>query len=265
MARIRTIKPEFWVSEQVVECSTTARLLFIGLWNFCDDAGIHSASPRSLKMEVFPGDDFTADDVQKLVDELIAAGLLVFYEVGGKGYWKVTGWHHQKIEKPTKKHPEPQDSTTSLQSFDNHSATTRRPFYESSTTEGSLMESNGEEIDASASVPPPPAHTDNPKPDNPKTGNPKRGTRLPTDWTLPTEWAEWAVAERPGYPVIAESAKFRDYWVAKTGSAATKLDWAATWRNWVRNSTLPPLRANPAQPSTTQTAPTNHYREYRPT
>jgi len=213
-------------------------------------------------MEVFPGDDFTADDVQKLVDELIAAGLLVFYEVGGKGYWKVTGWHHQKIEKPTKKHPEPQDSTTSLQSFGDHSATTQRVLDHG--REGSLRESKGVEVIktlSSASVPTADLDllADNPKPDNPK-----RGTRLPTDWTLPTEWAEWAVTERPGYPVITEAAKFRDYWVAKTGSAATKLDWAATWRNWVRNSTMP-LRANPAQPSTTQTAPTNPYREYRPT
>ena len=31
MARIRSIKPEFWVSEQVAECSTSARLTFVGL------------------------------------------------------------------------------------------------------------------------------------------------------------------------------------------------------------------------------------------
>jgi len=50
MARIRTIKPEFWVSEQVGECSPNARLLFIGMWNFCDDRGVHPAKPnRSLK------------------------------------------------------------------------------------------------------------------------------------------------------------------------------------------------------------------------
>lgn len=34
MARIRTIKPEFWTSEQVMGCAPLARLLFIGLWNF---------------------------------------------------------------------------------------------------------------------------------------------------------------------------------------------------------------------------------------
>jgi len=34
MARIRTIKPEFWTAEQVMELSRDARLLFIGMWNF---------------------------------------------------------------------------------------------------------------------------------------------------------------------------------------------------------------------------------------
>ena len=41
MARIRSIKPEFWTAEQVMECSPMARLLFIGMWNFCDDGGNH--------------------------------------------------------------------------------------------------------------------------------------------------------------------------------------------------------------------------------
>lgn len=46
MARIRTIKPEFWTAEQVMELSRDARLLFIGMWNFCDDAGVHQRHTR---------------------------------------------------------------------------------------------------------------------------------------------------------------------------------------------------------------------------
>ena len=63
MARIRTIKPEFWTSEQVMECSPLARLLFIGVWNFCDDAGNHPMSAKTLKALVFPGDDITSAKV----------------------------------------------------------------------------------------------------------------------------------------------------------------------------------------------------------
>lgn len=107
MARIRTIKPEFWTSEQIMECSPNARLLFIGLWNFCDDAGIHPASPKTLKAEIFPSDDISASEVEGLVGELIAQGLLEKYEVAGHHYWAVTGWHHQRIDQPTFKHPRP--------------------------------------------------------------------------------------------------------------------------------------------------------------
>ncbi|MBE2258678.1 MAG: hypothetical protein J0L59_08770 [Xanthomonadales bacterium] len=107
MARIRTIKPEFFTSEQLAECSPNARLLFIGMWCFCDDQGIHPASPARLKMEVYPGDDFTRDQVADMADELVRHGLLHEYEVEGEKYWLVTGWKHQKIDKPSKKYPLP--------------------------------------------------------------------------------------------------------------------------------------------------------------
>lgn len=102
MSRIRTIKPDFWTSAQVIECSTNARLLFIGLWNFCDDAGRHSWSPRQIRAQVFPGDDFTTDDVLRMLDELSTNDLIRRYVVDGKEYLYVTGWHHQKIDRPQK-------------------------------------------------------------------------------------------------------------------------------------------------------------------
>src|SRR5690606_28642952 len=107
MARIRSIKPEFWTSEQITECSPNARLLFVGLWTFSDDNGIHPASAKRLKMEVFPSDDLTQSDISSLVDELLSAGLLIHYEVDGHGYWQVTGWHHQRIDQPTFRYPLP--------------------------------------------------------------------------------------------------------------------------------------------------------------
>jgi hypothetical protein len=102
MARIRTIKPEFWTSDQVTECSIQARLLFIGMWNFCDDTGRHAASPKQLKAEVFPS-DLTVQSVSKLVDELLKVGLLVLCETeDGRFFYQVTGWHHQVINRPQK-------------------------------------------------------------------------------------------------------------------------------------------------------------------
>lgn len=104
MSRIRCTKPEFWSSEQVMNLSIQARLCFIGLWNFCDDAGIHSASALTLKAEVFPCDEI---DVAPLMQEMVKQGLVMEYEVNCKSYWHVTGWHHQRIDRPTFKHPLP--------------------------------------------------------------------------------------------------------------------------------------------------------------
>lgn len=106
MARLRTVKSEFWTSVQIMDCSQLARLLFIGLWNFCDDGGNHPASPRTLKAEIFPGDDISSDTVQALVDELIHQSLVIEYESKEKRYWHVTGWfRHQKIDKSTYRYP----------------------------------------------------------------------------------------------------------------------------------------------------------------
>lgn len=100
MPRIRSIKPEFWTSEQVVECSLSARLLFIGLWNFCDDCGRHPNSAKQIKAEVFPADEISLDSIRGWIDELSKNGLLLTYTIDGKDLLQVTGWHHQRIDKP---------------------------------------------------------------------------------------------------------------------------------------------------------------------
>ncbi len=61
-----------------------------------------------------------------------------------------------------------------------------------------------------------------------------RGCRLPADFEPDYDFA---LAEGlPPERVKVEIAKFRDYWNAKAGKDASKRDWQATWRNWVRNS-----------------------------
>lgn len=61
-----------------------------------------------------------------------------------------------------------------------------------------------------------------------------RATRLDPALQLPVDWAEFCKAERPDLNPSTTFDKFRDYWTAKPGKAGTKLDWLATWRNWVR-------------------------------
>lgn len=108
MARIRSIKPEFWTSAQILECSTNARLLFVGLWNFCDDLGRHPLIARQVKAEVFPADDMTERIITAMLDELIQNNLIVQYEHENKRYFYVSGWKHQRIDKPQPaKYPDP--------------------------------------------------------------------------------------------------------------------------------------------------------------
>lgn len=59
-----------------------------------------------------------------------------------------------------------------------------------------------------------------------------RGSRLPADWFPDLE--EQELAAQLGVPVKAELEKFRDYWISQPGQKGVKVDWAATWRNWIR-------------------------------
>lgn len=126
MARIRTIKPEFWSSEQVMESRPLARLLFIGLWNFCDDGGNHPLAPRTIKALVFPGDDITTEAVSELLGELEGSGLTRSYTVDGRLYLHVNGWKHQKIEKRTFKYPKPPQLIVEDEEPDNEDRSTNQ-------------------------------------------------------------------------------------------------------------------------------------------
>lgn len=65
-----------------------------------------------------------------------------------------------------------------------------------------------------------------------------RGSRLPEDW-MPSQTAQQWTMDQPGIQgldVRRELERFRDFWLAKSGANATKRDWDATWRNWVRKA-----------------------------
>jgi uncharacterized protein YdaU (DUF1376 family) len=65
----------------------------------------------------------------------------------------------------------------------------------------------------------------------------KRATRLPDDWRPDREYWEAAALINKSITqewFVATVHKFKDYWIAKSGKDATKADWLATWRNWIR-------------------------------
>ena len=99
MARIRSIKPDFWTDEKIVELSAFARLLFIGLWNFADDDGRMVYSPKKIKMQIFPADTV---DISELIAEIAGQELIAVYSVCKVAYVQIAHFSkHQKIDKRT--------------------------------------------------------------------------------------------------------------------------------------------------------------------
>jgi hypothetical protein len=76
VARIRTIKPEFFTSEDIVSLSPFARLLYIALWCEADREGRFAWKPNTFKMRYLPGDTL---DIDALARELVASGLVKLY------------------------------------------------------------------------------------------------------------------------------------------------------------------------------------------
>jgi len=68
-----------------------------------------------------------------------------------------------------------------------------------------------------------------------EAASPKRGSRLKPDWRPAAELIAFAMREGFTEREADQMAeRFRDYWTAAPGKSGVKLDWAATWRNWVR-------------------------------
>lgn len=104
MARIRSIKPQFWLDQKLATNLTRdQRLFYIGLWNQADDEGRFLANARLLLGAIFPHDRdlderFTEDSLRALA----AFGRIVVYTVDGERYGAISKWsEHQKINRPT--------------------------------------------------------------------------------------------------------------------------------------------------------------------
>jgi hypothetical protein len=85
MARIRSIKPDFWTDSKIVSLPPLARLFYIGLWNFaiCDMGHIKD-DPDALKLQILPTDDV---DGAVVIDQLLKAGRVVRVDVPGDRHY----------------------------------------------------------------------------------------------------------------------------------------------------------------------------------
>ncbi|MCU1640891.1 MAG: hypothetical protein JWN03_1166 [Nocardia sp.] len=101
MARIRTIKPEFWDSPGIETMHPFSRLLFVAMWNWADDCGRGKAEARELMGFAFPRDeDMTLAVFRGYLGEVRRVFGVHFYKVAGRSYYAIPSWdNHQKIDK----------------------------------------------------------------------------------------------------------------------------------------------------------------------
>ena len=132
MARIRTIKPEFFTSEDIVSLSPYARLLYIALWCESDKEGRMAWKPRTFKMRYLPADSV---DIDALCKEIIDAGLVKLY---GEGYAYIPTFNaHQHIN--------PRESASQLPEPPAGSAkTTRKPRVSDASLTGGQRDSDAQ-------------------------------------------------------------------------------------------------------------------------
>lgn len=94
MPRIRSLKYEYFINEDLAHTSSDARLLGLGLTTIADREGRLEDRPLRIKVRLFPYHDV---DIDTLLNELQDAHFLHRYEVNGKRYIRIINFlKHQK-------------------------------------------------------------------------------------------------------------------------------------------------------------------------
>lgn len=149
MARIRTIKPDFWRDESLAIISSEACLLAIGLLNHCDDEGYFNANPKLVESDIFPLRELSKKTTV-LLQELSGIGYLDIFEGDdGKIYGHITNFEkHQVINKKTP------SKIKHLCNLQHHYHTTTEPLPTGKEGKGKEMEVEVEKKATGVACPP---------------------------------------------------------------------------------------------------------------
>jgi hypothetical protein len=97
--RRRVVDSSFWTDSKITSLSFSARLLYIGLWQYADDQGLFKKDLRNIKMELFPDQRFP---LEKCFNELEKAGFFRFGTLDGETVVEIRNFlNHQTINRPT--------------------------------------------------------------------------------------------------------------------------------------------------------------------
>lgn len=204
MARIRTIKPEFFTSDDICALSPRARLLYIGLWCEADREGRLVWAPRGFKRRYLPDDEC---DVDALCRELTDRTLVRLY---GDGLAVIPTF-------ATHQHVNPREAASKLAPPPELHAPSR-----------------------ATDAPPPVSNAQGGREPKERKGRGGEGRLAPgTAHTLPEGWTPgeddigWAGTARPDLTaamIEQETERFRNFQAAQNRTAHS---WGPLWRNWV--------------------------------
>src|SRR3990167_9899654 len=93
MARIRSVKPDFFLDFELSKLEPITRLFFIGLWTQADKSGRMVDEANKLKVQILPWDTV---DAEKLLSDLTPKFITRYKTKSGEKYLQINSWHHQK-------------------------------------------------------------------------------------------------------------------------------------------------------------------------
>ena len=251
MARARNIKPGFFQNDVLGDLSPLARLLFIGMWTIADYKGCLEYRPKKIKAQILPYDDC---DVAKLANNLDKSGFISIYSVQHQQYIKIVNF--EKHQNPHKNERETGSDIPDIDKKDSE-------FKDLENIEINRDKNGTDRADSLLLIPDslipltdsliPESRAKNTQP---KKQNDATASRLPSDGEPSLQDIEFCQSTRPDLNPHEIASGFKDYWIAQPGAKGKKLDWSATWRNWVRNARQAQQRSQTQYQTATEKAKT---------
>ena len=220
----RILRDNILTSEPVASLDWAAEVFYRRLHSVVDDYGRYEAGHQLLRAKCYPlqTDSVRVADIARWMAACQKSGLILVYGANGKQYLEVCKFGQQT--RTPSKFPPPPAIDAGCDPLLAIASKCQQPLANDGL--GVVVGVSVNEVEQGASPTAPPAAVKS------KQAN---GHRLPDDWTLPADWAEWAKGERPDLDPVRQGERFADYWRSQPGIKGRKTNWLATWRNWIRD------------------------------
>lgn len=230
----RIVREGYLDSEAYASVDDSAKLVWHHMLNLADDFGCLSLAPSFVRRRLFYTQPSDAT-VARVLNQLADSDLIRIYGHEGGRYALIPRFR-QRLQRMTLKHPAPPsellyDDPWLKEKFEQIQGHNKKSITPANTVPNTL--SNGPEekrrkdIEASQGG--------DASEEKPQPRRSSRGTRLLPDWRPSVEGVAYCREKRPDLEVAEVADRFRDFWIATPGQRGVKLDWEATWRNWIRN------------------------------